>query len=115
MPIWFNNSPADKLTIEQVAELLAGTPATNTTKLSITASKITGLTYSVTSSGTDYTKSGDDGALLTSADLFNNSERVSIMLNGVRQNKGTHVIWVSSSSFTIDTPLDNKDEIIILS
>ena len=91
-----------------------GATATKTTKLAITDSKVSGSTYSVTSSGVDYTKSGDDGNLLSTAVGFNGAEYIGIFLNGVYQGR-THAVWASATSFTLDTAVDNGDEIIILS
>jgi len=89
--------------------------STRTTGLAITGAKPAGSTYTVTSSGANYTKSGDDGDLLASEALFNTAESISIFLNGVYQDKGVHAVWASASSFTLDQAVDNGDEIIILS
>ena len=85
------------------------------TKLSITGNKAAGSTLSVVSSGVNYVKSQEDGNLLESSELFNAHIIVSIYLNGIYQNKGTQATWVSAYSFTLDTTLDNGDEIIIIS
>jgi hypothetical protein len=88
--------------------------STRTTSLAITGTKAAGSTYSVTSAGANYTKAGDDADLLASAALFNAAESISIFLNGVCQDKGTHAVWASATSFTLDVAVDNGDEILIL-
>jgi hypothetical protein len=85
------------------------------TSISVTNTIPASTTFSVTSSGLNYTKSGADGNLRASSALFNSTGNVSIYLNGVYQDKGVHAIWVSSTSFNLDTIVDNGDEIIILS
>ena len=87
----------------------------NETLLSITGSIAAVTPFSVTSGGTGYTKSGDDGNLLASAALFNEQESISIFLNGVYQEKGIHATWLSAASFKLDVAVDNGDEITIIS
>ena len=89
--------------------------ATNTTKLAITAQIAAATNFSVTSSGADYTKSGDSGDLLASSALFQAAEYIEVMLNGVYLIKGSNATWQSQTSFQLDSIVDNGDEIIILS
>lgn len=87
----------------------------NTTTLSVTGQIAASTNFSVTSSGVNYTKSGDSGDLLASAALFNGAEYIKIFLNGIYQDKGVHSVWVTQYSFTLDIIVDSGDEIIILS
>lgn len=89
--------------------------ATNTTSLAITGTIAADTNFSTTSSGVSYTFSGDAGNLLASAALFAAAEYISIMLNGIYQDKEAHAVWVSSTSFTLDIIVNSGDEIIILS
>lgn len=103
------------LSLDQLQIAPTSLNATRTTKLSVISSKAALSTYSVTSSGTGYTHSGDDGALLATAEIFNNAEHIKIFLNGAYQGKSDHVVWQSATSFTLDVAVDNGDEIIIIS
>jgi len=105
---WVRKSLADTLA-------LLGATAMNTTKLAITGTKAALSVYTITSSGFDYTKSGDDGVFPASAALFNYSEYIHIFFNGVYQEKGVNVVWQSITSFTLDTIVNNGDEVVILS
>lgn len=89
--------------------------ATNTTKLAVTDTIAVSTTFSVTSSGVNYTKSGDSGDLLASAALFQAAEYIEVMLNGVYMIKGSNITWQSQTSLQLDVIVDNGDEIIILS
>jgi hypothetical protein len=84
------------------------------TKLAMTGQIPSGSTYSTTSGGPNYTKSGADGYILSDAAEFNTSPESSIYLNGVYLVKGTEVVWLSSVSFELNLTVDNGDEIIIL-
>lgn len=88
--------------------------ATNTTKLAITGEIAAGTNFSTTSSGANYTKSGDNGDILTSAALFEAAEFIFVLLNGVYLIKGSNTTWQSQTSFQLDVIVDNGDEIIIL-
>lgn len=89
--------------------------ATNTTKLAITGTIAASTNFSVTSSGVDYTKSGDSGDLLASSALFEAAEYIEVMLNGVYMVKGVQVTWQSQTAFQLNSIVDSGDEIIILS
>ncbi len=89
--------------------------AKNTTIISITGTIAASTNFSTTASGVSYTKSGDNGDLKTSELLFNNTEYIKIMLNGIYASKGVHVTWQSQTSFQLDIIVDSGDEIIILS
>ena len=86
-----------------------------TTKLAITGEIAAGTNFSVTSSGTSYTKSGDSGDLLASSALFEAGEHISILLNGVYMVKGVQATWQSQAAFQLNIIVDSGDEIIILS
>jgi hypothetical protein len=92
-----------------------GAGSTLLTRLDITGSKPASSIYSVTSSGVDYTKSGDNGSLMDSEALFNAASNILIVVNGVYQTKGAAVTWLSPTSFQLDAAVDNGDEIIIIS
>ena len=89
--------------------------AKRTTRLDITGEIAASTNFSTTSSGTSYTKSGDDGNLRGSAALFEAAEYIAILLNGVYQIKGVQATWQSQTSFQLNTIVDSGDEIIILS
>jgi len=84
------------------------------TILTITAKIAANTNFSTTSSGTGYTKSGDDGYLLESEALFNDSREIQIFLNGVMQKKGFEAIWKANVTFQLNIIVDTDDEIIIL-
>lgn len=88
---------------------------TRTTRIEITGYIADLTTFSITSSGANYTKSGDDGNLKISESVFNESEPIMFFLNGVYLYKGTEVNWVSEFSFNLSSPVDNGDNIYILS
>jgi len=83
------------------------------TILTITANIAEGETYSVVTSGTGYTKTGDDSDLKNSAALLLDS-RVQGYLNGTLMQKGVDYIWVSSTTFTLEHEVDDTDVIIFL-
>ena len=60
-----------------------------TTILAVTGTIAAGTNFSVTSSGVNYTKTGDDGNLQASDEIFQAQERIMIFCNGVYQRKGT--------------------------
>jgi hypothetical protein len=88
---------------------------TRTTTLSITGRIVQYTNFSVTSSGTDYTKTGDDGDLRETSDKFNLDESREILLNGVYQEKGLNAIWISRYTFQLDITVDNGDIITVRS
>ena len=85
------------------------------TYLNISGPIVNGSSLSVVANGTNYTKSGDDGNLNSSADNFNGNEAIQLFLNGVKQQKGISVIWLSSATFQLLIALDNGDTIQVLS
>lgn len=85
------------------------------TRLDITGEIAAGTNFSVTSSGVSYTKSGDNGDLLSSAALFEDAGLIIILLNGVYMIKGVQVTWQSQTAFRLNIIVDNGDELIILS
>lgn len=89
--------------------------STRTTTLSITGRIAPYTNFSVTSSGTNYTKTGDDGDLREASDKFNLDESREILLNGVYQEKGLNAIWNSRYNFQLDITVDNGDIITIKS
>lgn len=94
---------------------LTGIGADSTTQLSITGILPSGSVFSVTVSGTNYTKSGDAGNLGASAAYFNSMEKIQIFVNGIQYIKGSDVVWVSATTFILNQDVDNGDEILILS
>lgn len=99
--------------IDAAASEAAATVGT-TTILSITASKASGSTYTTNASGTGFTKTGDDGNLLGTGDLFNFQEAIEVYYNGTYCHKGQDVVWESPYSFTLNIEADTGDTIIIL-
>lgn len=95
--------------------LPGGGIATLTTYIDVTGAIVAGTNFSVTSSGVNYTQSGDAGILLATSALFAAKEWVVIYLNGVLQIKNENATWVTATSFTLDVPVDTGDEIIIIS
>jgi len=85
------------------------------TTLDITNSIIADTNFNLFSSGTGYTFAGDAAYLLASAAIFNVSREVMVYLNGVNLRKGVSAIWVSATLMKLDIPVDNGDEIVILS
>lgn len=98
-----------------VYEVEGAKGATKTTKLAITGEIAAGTNFSVTSSGVNYTKSGDSGDLLASAALFEAAEYITVLLNGVYMIKGVQAVWQSQTAFRLNIIVDSGDEIIILS
>lgn len=95
--------------------MIQGHANLKTTILAVTGTIAGGTNFSVTSSGTSYTKSGDDGNLQSNDTLFQNQETVMIFCNGVYQRKAIDATWQTQTSFRLTTIQDNGDEIIILS
>jgi uncharacterized repeat protein (TIGR02543 family) len=87
----------------------------NVTLLNVTAKIEADTNFSVTSSGTGYTFSGDAGDLMSTAALFNAIEKIAVYLNGVYQEKGVNVTWQSATSFRLNSIVDSGDEITIIS
>ena len=85
------------------------------TNLEITGHVVAGSVFSVVGSGTNYTMTGQNGYLKSSADGFNSAITVQIYLNGLIQKKGVEVIWNSDTSFVLNKNLDIYDNILILS
>ena len=83
------------------------------TSLDITGVIAALTAYSVTASGANYTKSGDDGNLGPNAASFNDSVGIRVELNGVNQEKSTEAVWVSSTTFTLSVPTNFPDVIKI--
>ncbi len=96
-------------------DIFIGSDPLSLTKLAITGSISASTTFSVTSSGVNYTKSGDDGYLEASEATFNATDHIEFFLNGVYQEKGVHATWISTTSFRLDVAVDNGDELTILS
>jgi len=116
--VWLNTTlEVSELNAAWMEQVLSGvaTVENETTSLVITGTILANTAFSVTSSGVNYTKSGDDGNLAASAGLFKETEAVSIFLNGIYQNKGTNAVWLSATSFKLDVAVDNGDEITIIS
>lgn len=88
--------------------------STHTTKLAITGSISASTNFSVTTSGTNYTHSGDSASLKGSESEFNGAESISIFLNGVRMDKGVEANWISSTAFYLNINVDDGDIIIVL-
>jgi len=86
-----------------------------TTILTVTGAIAAGTNFSVTSSGVNYTKTGDDGNLQSSDALFQTQEHIMIFCNGVYQRKGIDATWIGQATFQLDIIQDTDDEIIILS
>lgn len=68
----------------------------------------------VNSSGANYTVSGDTISLGLSANSFNSNKSMLITLNGIIQDKGTDVVWLSATSFKFELELGLADVINIL-
>ena len=111
MPIVDSFSSTKKINLTQISNFINFISTT----LTVINSIVWGTTLSVISSGTDYTKSGADGNLRTSAALFNSTGNVAIYLNGIYQEKGVEAIWASSDSFSLSTTVDGGDIITIIS
>lgn len=92
----------------------SGGASGTSTLLSVTGSKVSGSVYSITSSGVNYTKSGDDGLFQDNAVTFNATTGITVSVNGVIQYKGVHVLWNSATSFILNLAVDNGDEILII-
>ena len=75
---------------------------------------IIGAEVNVNSSGPSTTVSGDTINLGSSADLFNRNPMMLITLNSVVLDRGTEVVWVSSTSFRVELAMDPPDIIRIL-
>ncbi len=102
-----------RLTKEQRAKL-AGL-ADKITTLSISQTIAADTNFSVTSSGTGYTFSGDAGDLLETAALFNDSPYVHILVNGILQKNNVGVVWVNKTTFKLNHIVDNGDTIVVFS
>ena len=89
--------------------------STLTTTLSVTGSINSGVTLSAVSSGVSYTKTGDNGFLGNSSTDFANFENIQIYLNGLLLEKGADIIYISSSTFSINKKLHLGEKIIIFS
>ena len=86
-----------------------------TTRLYITDFIPGGSVFSVSSSGPNYTMSGDVGNLGTSFMYFNEAGNIQIYLNGMMQIKSEDVYYFSNTSFVLNQYVDDTDEIITLS
>lgn len=90
------------------------TGATNTTVLVITKDSPSGTSFFTNSSGTHYTKEGDDGDLgITEPDFHN--EKIQFFLNGLNLIKADHLVWTSRYSFNFLFEVSEEDWIKILS
>jgi len=98
-----------------VSQLAAKLTAVKNTGLTITGFIVSTTTLSVTSNGTNFVKSGDNGNLGASDSEFLSIEFIQCFLNGVALIKGTEMIWISSTSFSISVDLDLGDKLIVLS
>ena len=106
--------PTDTIPLANLPSVFVPITA-KTTILTVTGQIAAGTNFSVTSSGANYTMSGDAGDLLASAALFNAAASISVFLNGAYLTKSTDVTWQSSTTFQLNVIVDNGDEIIILS
>ncbi len=85
------------------------------TTLTITGATPASTALSLTASGATWTKTGDNGFLGTSNSVFLENESIDIRLNGVSQIKGSDAVYVTSTSFSLSTPIDPGDIIHIIS
>jgi len=85
------------------------------TIISFTATVAADTTLDLTQNGTGYTKSGENPVLGATSDEFNKARHVRILLNGVEQDKGIDVIWVSNTTAQIKFICDAGDKIRVLS
>ena len=85
------------------------------TRLDITGTINANVTFSVNSSGVNYTKSRDDGNLGVDAAEFLSDARIEILPNGLGTRKGVDVVWISVTSFQISKKFYNGDFITIKS
>jgi len=86
---------------------------TRKTELAITGTIAAGTTFSTSTSGVNYTHSGDIGDIGVSSSAMNSSFIIQFERNGVRLDKTDAVTWISNSLFSINIIVDNGDAIVI--
>lgn len=83
-------------------------------RLSVTGYIAQGTTFSTIASGVNYTHSGDSITLNISQTLFRATNSTQILVNGVKQDKETEILWLSSNTFQlISLSVDNGDIITL--
>jgi len=82
--------------------------------INITGNIVASTPFTTNASGANFTKSGDDIYLGADATQFNNGKRIYIFVNGVWQENGVDITFVTSYSFSINLDFNNGDVIHIL-
>lgn len=87
---------------------------TKTKKISFTGFVAKETSINVNSDGVNYTVSGDILNLGIDAEAFNNNKLIYITYNGVDQEKGVDIIYLTDTTFKIIDDVDENDDIIIM-
>ena len=99
--------------LDMIIALIAA-PDLLKTKLGISGTIIAATTFLTNNSGVNYTKTGDSIYLGATDVEFNANNNLKFLLNGVEQEKGVNVIFVTSYSFYLDVAVNNTDIINII-
>lgn len=92
----------------------SGSVWTGKKKIIVTGSILSGATINANAAGVNHTVEGDSVNFGINAGEFAANDSIYIALNGIDQEKGIDVIYVSSSSFETIVNFDAGDIIIIM-
>jgi len=95
-------------------EALVETVDTVKGKLAITGTIAATTVVTTNASGTFFTKSGDSVYLGADETEFNDNAKLKIFLNGVLQEKGIDVIFVTAYSMYFNIIMNTGDAVIII-
>ena len=70
-------------------------------------------TFDLTASGVDYVKSGEDGWLGYTEEIFKNSRHIKIIYKSEELSKENQAFWISSTTLQINQPLLKNQGLII--